>query len=373
MGWREVSAMSQRREFIELALQEGANMSELCRRFGISRKTGYKFLNRYRSEGLSGLSDRCRRPLRCPTATDPKTEQMILHLRDRHSSWGGRKLRRYLEQRGHNVLPSPSTFTAILKRNGYVVPEEARRHRAWQRFEAEQANDLWQMDFKGHFPIKEGRCHPLTILDDHSRYAVCIAACSDEQRETVTEHLKRVFRTYGLPWAMLVDNGPPWGYASYSPYTKLSVWLLRLDIKVIFSRPAHPQTLGKDERFHRTLKAEVLGSCENTSITHCQRQFDSWRTVYNHERPHEALDMHVPATRFQLSTRPFSEKLPHIEYGPDDHVRKVQDGGKISFKNKEHQVSRAFKGQPVAIRPTQQDGKFHIYFLNHVIGHIDIR
>jgi transposase InsO family protein len=372
MGWKTVTAMSQRREFVQLALREGVNMSELCRRFGISRKTGYKFLNRYQREGVQGLCDRSRRPLFSPYATDPETEGLILAFRDHHPAWGGRKLKRRLENLGYASVPSASTITAILKRNGRIAPQESEKHTAWKRFEAEGPNNLWQMDFKGHFPVKEGRCHPLTILDDHSRYALCIAACANEQKETVQDHLTDIFRRYGLPYSMLVDNGPPWAHARVSQYTKLTVWLLRLDINIIFSRRNHPQTLGKDERFHRTLKAELISSCINTSMARCQQHFDRWRVIYNTERPHEALHMEVPATKYRLSQRLFPEKLGHIEYGPDDHVRKVQDGGKVHFKNKEYQVSRAFKGQPVAIRPTHVDGEFDICFLKHVIGHIDL-
>jgi transposase InsO family protein len=372
MGWKRVTAVSQRKEFIKLALQEGTNISELCRRFGVSRKTGYKFLKRYHREGLRGLFDYSRRPLNSPNATDPKIEKMILDLREEHECWGGRKLKRWLEKQGHRNIPSPSTITAILQRNGYIDPGESEKHKAWQYFEAERPNDLWQMDFKGHFPVAEGPCHPLTILDDHARYSVCLSACADETRQTVKERLTHVFRRYGLPLAMLMDNGPPWGHGRKTRYTTLSVWLLHLGINVIYSRPFHPQTLGKEERFHRTLNAEVIGSCMNTTLEITQQRFDAWRVMYNTERPHQALDQDVPASRYRLSPRPFPETLPSIEYGPDDIVRKVQDGGIVHFKNEEYRVSNSFKGYPVAIRPTSCDGVFDICFLKHVIGHIDI-
>lgn len=372
MGWKRFTIMSQRKEFVKLALQEGTNISQLCRRFGVSRKTGYKFLKRYHKEGSQGLCDYSRRPLSSPNATDPKIVNLILDLRQRHHCWGGRKLKSWLEKQGHRNIPSPSTITAILQRNGCIDPAESEKRQAWQHFEADHPNDLWQMDFKGHFPLAEGSCHPLTILDDHARYSICLSACADETRKTVKERLTHMFRCYGLPLAMLMDNGPPWGHGRKSRYTTLSVWLLHLGINVIHSRPLHPQTLGKGERFHRTLKAEVVGSCINTTFEITQQHFDSWRVMYNTERPHQALDMDVPASRYCLSPRPFPETLPAIEYGPDDIVRKVQDGGKVHFKGSVYRVSNSFKGYPVAIRPRSREGKYDICFLKRVIGHIDI-
>jgi len=227
------------------------------------------------------------------------------------------------------------------------------------------------MDFKGHFAIRDGRCHPLTLLDDHSRYALGIAACVDERRETVQRQLTEVFGRYGLPYTMLMDNGAPWGNDADHPHTVLTVWLLRAGIKIIHSRPRHPQTLGKYERFHRTLKAEVISACADKTIPQCQNLFDRWRKSYNTERPHEALAMAVPATRYQLSGRAFPKILAEIEYGPADHVRKVQDGGIISFKNRAFKIGKAFKGQRVAIRATNSDGQFDVFFSHQKISEVD--
>ncbi len=214
MGWKEVTKMSERIEFVTLALKERTAFSELCSRFGISRKTGYKFVGRYREEGMEGLCDRSRRPKNTPRATAARMERVILDLRDEHPAWGGRKLKRRAEDIGYEGVPSPSTITEILRRNGRIASEESEKHMGWRRFEAERPNDMWQMDFKGDFPIREGRCHPLTVLDDHSRYALCIGACGNERKETVEGHLRGVFRKYGLPRAILTDNGSPWGWDS---------------------------------------------------------------------------------------------------------------------------------------------------------------
>jgi transposase InsO family protein len=372
MGWKKVTIMSQKIEFVTLALREGSNFSELCRRFGISRKTGYKFLRRYMGEGLKGLGDRSRRPRSSPNATDFEVQRLILELRDKHTAWGGRKLKRRLEDMGHGAIPSPSTITAILRRNGRISPEESQKHKAWQRFEADRPNDLWQMDFKGHFPTRQGRCHPLTVLDDHSRYALCIGACGNERKETTERHLRDVFRRYGLPYSMVMDNGSPWGRDERREYSTFTVWLIRLGIQVIHSLPRHPQTLGKDERFHRTMSAEVIMGCRGKSMDECQRLFDRWRVTYNTERPHESLDMKVPAKCYRASERRFPELLPEIEYGPSDVVRKVQDGGKLHYKNREFRVSNAFKGQRVATRPTNEDGRFDVYFCSQRIGRIEL-
>jgi transposase InsO family protein len=362
--------MSQRAEFINLALQDEANISELCRRFKISRKTAYKFLNRYKREGYRGLYDQPRRPINCPNRTDKEIEKLILRLREKHPTWGGRKLKRRLQDLGYADIPSPSTITAILQRYDKISMQESQKRQAFRRFCAKRANDLWQMDFKGQFQARDGTCYPLTILDDHSRFSLCIAACSDQKKETVKEQLKKVFSAYGLPLVILVDNGSPWGDRADSVHTKLTVWLMRLGIRVIHSRPYHPQTLGKEERFHRTLKEDVIIDCSYRTIDECQDLFDRWRRIYNMERPHQALKMQVPALSYKMSHRRFPERLPDIEYHENDIVRKVHDKGEISLRNKDYKVGRAFIGQSVAIRPTNKIYVFEVYFMNHKIKQI---
>lgn len=372
MGWKEISIMSQRIEFVTLAMQENQNISELCKRFQISRKTGYKFLKRYKEQGFIGLTDHSRRPLHSPTATHVEIEQLILRLRDKHPGWGGRKLRRRLQDLGTKDVPSPSTITSILKRNDRICDEESDKHRPWQRFEAERPNDLWQMDFKGHFEISNGRCHPLTIMDDNSRYSLCIDAHNNECKESVERSLTNVFCRYGMPYSILMDNGNPWGGDRIRKYTGFTVWLIRLGIKVIHSRPRHPQTLGKEERFHRTMNAEVVGKCLGKTIIECQQLFDDWRLTYNQKRPHEALGMNVPAYCYEISRRKFPEKLPEVEYSDHDKVRKVQSAGIIHYLGKEYKVGGAFRGEHVALRETEQDGRLDVYFCSQKISQITL-
>jgi transposase InsO family protein len=264
-------------------------------------------------------------------------------------------------------------MTAILQRHGQIAPEAAPQHTAWQRFEHDAPNRLWQMDFKGHFALLAGRCHPLTVLDDHSRFAVGLQACGDETGRTVQSRLTACFRRYGLPEALLVDNGPPWGSDAAHPYTPLTAWLRRLGVRVSHGRPYHPQTQGKDERFHRTLKAEVLGTRVLRDLAQCQRAFDRWREVYNLQRPHEALAMAVPASRYRVSPRAFPEVLPPIEYGPADLVRKVADGGELSYRNRTFRVGKAFRGYPVALRPTLVDGVLDVFFCHQKVAQINLR
>lgn len=373
MPWKEVTTMSLRFEFVKFALADGSKISELCRRFGISRKIGYKWINRFRAGGYPGLANRSSRPKTSPIRTSSALEKAILQVRELHPAWGGRKIHRRLQNLGWQQVPAASTITAILRRNGCIDPSESLKHMAWQRFEAEAPNDLWQMDYKGHFAADQGRCHPLTVLDDHSRYSLGLEACSDEKTLTVRQRLIPMFQRYGLPKQMLMDNGSPWGSDKQHIFTPLTVWLIQQGIGIIHSRPFHPQTLGKDERFHRTFKAEVGQYCIGFNLEQCQRRFDAWRHVYNFQRPHEALDMQLPAERYQPSNRQYKQNLSPIEYSPDDQVRKVQQGGWISYRGKEYPVPKAFYGKPVAVRPSGTDGLYNVYFRNQKIAQLNVK
>jgi transposase InsO family protein len=372
MPWSEVTIMSQRLEFVILASQPDVNLRALCRRFGISPTTGYTWLARYHANGTDGLYDQSRRPHSSPTRTSDDLEAQVVALRKEHPAWGGRTLAARLDAKGVTMLPAPSTITGILRRNNLLDPAESPRHTAYQRFEHPTPNALWQMDFKGHFAIATGRCHPLTVLDDHSRFSIVLKACANEQTATVQEALITAFSRYGLPAAILSDNGSPWGDGPGSPYTRLGAWLIRLGIRITHSRPYHPQTQGKEERFHRTLKAEVLRYQQFDDLTTCQQAFDNWRDIYNLERPHQALAYQTPSARYQVSSRPYPEILPSIEYSPNDEVRKVQQGGDLHFRGRCFHVSQAFTGYPVAIRPLEIDGRHGVYFCHQQIAILDL-
>ena len=374
MPFMELSVMDQREEFVRLVRRDGANLSALCRRYGISRKTGYKWLARAEAAEpeTPWAADRSRRPRHSPGRTPAAMEAAVLAVRDAHPVWGGRKIRRVLERQGRSGVPSASTITAILARHGRHGGAGSGTGQRYIRFEHDAPNRLWQMDFKGHFATDGGRCHALTVLDDHSRFSLGLQACANERGTTVRERLTTCFRRYGLPEAMVMDNGSPWGDRSGSPHTPLTVWLLQLGIRVTHGRPYHPQTQGKDERFHRTLKAELLAFHRFRDLDHCQRKFDAWRHVYNHQRPHQALDLAVPADRYQPSPRDFPERLPEPDYAPGEIVRKVQDGGFISFRGHKVRLCKAFRGHNLALRPTADDGVWTACFGAHPIARIDL-
>lgn len=373
MPWQECDVVSMREEFCRLASLPESKMSVLCRRFGISRRTGYKWRARF----LSGeaCEDRSRRPRHFREPTSAAIEAEVLELRDQHPAWGGRKLRARLVALGRRAVPAASTITAILHRHGRIEKEESLKRVPVQRFEREAPNELWQMDFKGDFATVDGRrCHPLTITDDHSRYSLGLQACLNQRTETVQESLRGVFRRYGLPWTMLTDNGAPWAVTHrLGRYTKLSVWLLRHNIRVIHGRPYHPQTQGKEERFHRTLQTEVLRGRAFANSAEVQREFDRWRETYNHERPHEALGLAVPGSRYEVSRREFPERLPPIEYDAEDEVRKVNPVGQLSFRGRVVKISEALAGEPVALRPTTSEGVWQVFYCWQKITQIDLR
>jgi transposase InsO family protein len=370
MPWREVSKMEQRREFVGLAMQEGANRRDLCRRFGINPDTGYKWISRWTAD--QELSDRSRRPHSSPDQTEAAIEAAILAVRDAHPAWGARKIARCLERDGA-ACPACSTVHEILRRHGRIVAP-AGGAAASQRFEKPAPNLLWQMDFKGHIPLSGGgRCHPLTIIDDHSRYAVTLEACANEQATTVQDRLQRTFRRYGLPDAFFVDNGTPWGDASGQHWTRLGVWLLKLGVAVLHSRPYHPQSRGKNERFHRTLKAEVFALQRFRGLAEVQQALDGWRTVYNLDRPHQALDHEVPASRYRPSSRAMPERLPDVQYNNGEIVRRVgTTKAYVSFKGQAWKVPQAFCGETLAIRPRGTDGQYAVCFGAYEVAKINL-
>jgi len=365
MPWCEVSVMDQRREFVRLAGVEGVNRRELCRRFGIHPSTGYKWLER--SAADEPLEDRSRRPHESPLRTETATEARILVVRDAHPAWGARKIAAVLKRSGHAV-PAVSTVHEILVRNERICLAPG-QERASCRFEKAAPNLLWQMDFKGWFKLAGGgTCHPLTVVDDHSRYALGIEACADEQGATAKPRLEAIFRRYGLPDAIFVDNGTPWGDSGGGRWTRFGVWLLKLGVNLIHSRPYHPQSRGKNERFHRTLAAEALAGKRFSNLVAAQRTFDAWRSVYNLDRPHHALGLDVPASRYHPSTRSMPAILPIFEYDHGEIVRTVLPSKDyISFKGRLVKVPKAFHGERLAIRPLATDGTFGVFFAAHLI------
>jgi len=385
MPFEKRTVMEQKLEYCMLAMKESANISHLCRKFQISRKIGYKWLNRYLEFGHAGLADLSKKPKHSPFQVSSAIEDYIISLRKENPEWGSKKIHRMLTnqmQQGifpFSKIPCKNTITSIFTRNGLISDEMRLKAKRWQRFEYEQPNALWQMDFKGYFHLlDQSQCHPFTIMDDHSRFNIGLFACKTEQHEIVKKHLIDVFRKYGLPEMILSDNGSPWGTAGvYTadqtyPFSKLEKWLIRLNIKPIHGHAYHPQTQGKEERFHRTLKTELLNYENFKNHQHCQQRFDQWREKYNCLRPHEAIGLDMPVTRYKQSTRAYPEVLPIIDYDSSDIVRKVTDKGIICFKNRRFRVGRAFAGDLVAIRSTNVDDQYDVYFCNQIIRNINL-
>ncbi|HET7712197.1 MAG TPA: IS481 family transposase [Thermoanaerobaculia bacterium] len=370
MPWREATPMSEKREFVRLASQAEANIRALCRSFGVSPTTAYELLRRFKTSGDKGLQERSRRPLSSPSKTGEDLVRTILKIRD-DTHWGARKIARRMRDLGYPAVHH-STVHSILQRSGRIDAETNREYHAWQRFEHPRPNDLWQMDFKGWFQTGTGICHPLTIVDDHSRYSVCLQACPDETAVTVEQQLVRVFDRYGLPWRMTMDNGAPWGDDGTYRLTKTTAMLVRLGIRISHSRPYHPQTQGKDERFHRTLEYELLRWTTFPDLDQAQREFDRWRDRYNFERPHESLGMDPPVRRYVPSPRQMPKALPAIEYESGVDVRQVDAYGYISFRGQKFRVGRGCSGFPVALRPSLSDGRFDVFFCHHRVVQIDL-
>ncbi|WP_058462911.1 IS481 family transposase, partial [Legionella adelaidensis] len=371
MSWQEKNTLDLRKEFVLLASQEGANIAELCRRYEVSRKTGYKWLKRYNEQGFSALNDHSKRPKRSPLRTGNQFVNEIIKVRNEHPYWGARKIKVILE-REKNISIASSTIHSVLEKYGFIHKEKSANNH-FHRFEHEAPNHLWQMDFKGHFAYERGRCFPLTVLDDHSRYSIVLEACTNERGETVKPILIEAFRRYGLPERINVDNGNPWGSLYDSArYTTFSLWLIRIGVKVSYSRPAHPQTNGKDERFHRTLKVELLNSKYFKNLTHIQDEFRQWREVYNLKRPHEGIGMKVPAQRYHPSYRKYPEILPQIEYSPDYDIKKTDCRGRLHFQGRQVFIGMPFSNQPIGIRQNAHSDILEVYFSHQKLGEVNL-
>lgn len=364
MPWETKTVMEQRKGFV-LAVERGEKtISALCREYGISRKTGYKWLERAR-EGQQ-LCNQSRCPHRQPSKTAWETEQLILDVRTSNPTWGGKKIKAALEAAGCEGIPSAKTCGNILKRYGFISPEESMKHKAFQRFAREKCNELWQMDFKGDFLLGDGsRCFPLDILDDHSRF--CIQITPKSSASGVKESVLLAFEEYGLPDSILTDNGSQFS-GFRGGYTQFERWLMDLDILPIHGRMMHPQTQGKVERFHRTMKAEALRTTP-ANLDHAKQLLNDWRWRYNELRPHEALGMKTPASVYTDSKRQFSEPKP-FTYDIGARLVKVNNWGYLRFGPIQVYLSETMKDTYLEIRPGDLD-TFRVIYRNYQIALVD--
>lgn len=348
MPWETRAVEELRIEFVAQARQAGANVSELCRKYNISRQTGYRWLGRYMETGsLQELKERSRRPHRSPNRSSQEVEHLVVELRQRYP-WGAKKLS-VLLQRDHGVEIPVLTVHRILKRHGLVVVRQC-RSAAVCRFERALPNELWQMDFKGDYAVPAGRrCYPLSLLDDHSRYLIGLEALPCQQGEAVWACLERAFRRYGVPQAILMDHGTPWWSTTNGHgWTWLSVRLIEQGIKLYYSGYRHPQTQGKVERFHGTLAHDL--SCLKLPETMAQWSLyvEQFRQIYNHVRPHEALQMAVPAERYRPSERVYVTAPPAWSYPDPLTTSCLNSQGMLTYQSRRYFVSEALAGRPVA-------------------------
>ncbi|KPC50972.1 IS481 family transposase [Amantichitinum ursilacus] len=366
MIWRPVSTMDIRLEFVLLARQPGADRRALCRNFDISPQTGYSWLARYAEAGINGLQDRSRKPLNQPRKSGAMLESQVVGMRRDHPAWGGRKISRVLADQGQPDV-APSTVTRILHRYGLISAEASDAATPFIRFERDVPNALLQVDFKGTIQLAHGQTSPLTMIDDHSRFNLLLEACPDMKTATVQRLMERAFRRYGLPAQINFDNGSPWGSPSApGQLSTLAIWLILLGIEVTYSRPYHPQTNGKIERFHRTLMAELFNRYRFADAATLQQALDAWREDYNLIRPHEALGLATPVSRYRPSERRFPDRIDPPQYAPDDVVLKVGWGGMIRFKGRDWKLSAALINHYVGLRPRiGADEVYDVFFAHY--------
>jgi len=378
MPWSETTRMDERRRFIELLESCRFTMTELCESFGIARKTGYKWAERYVAEGLAGLEDRSRAPKRCPHATEGRCVEALVEERRRHPRWGPRKLLDRLGRRHPDwSWPAVSTAGAILKRHGLVPPRRRRRRRSTRCekpvLQAHQPNDLWTTDFKGEFRLGNRQlCYPLTAMDQVSRYLLDCRARKSVAIAGARPVFEALFRRFGLPRAILCDNGTPFAaFQAPCRLSRLSVWWVRLGILPIFIQPGHPEQNGSHERMHRTLKAATARP-PRQSFGAQQRCFDRFRQEYNTERPHEALELDRPAERYAPSLRPYPATLPEIDYPGHFEVRRVSSKGSIRWRQRKVFFSESLARERVGLEEID-DGLWSIYLADLLLGRYDER
>lgn len=371
MAWEERTVEAMREEFVRRVLAHEQSKAALCREYGISRPTGDKWIERF----LQGeaMSDRSRAPKSVPGRIPAELESEIVQLRKCYPAIGAVKLRRMMEDNGRTDLPCARTFNNVFRRHDLIGREESAAATPLRRFEKSAPNEMWQADFKGHFRMEDGhRCHPLNILDDHSRFNLCIEALTNETFGAVKPVVERLFREYGLPFSFLCDNGNPWGTAQSLGYSRFEVWLMELGVLTLHGRVRHPQTQGKEERFNRSFTRECLKGRLFSDKAHAQSCFDEYRSFYNEVRPHFALELDVPVKHYAPSEKAMPDRIEPWEYGPEYKLCKVKETGFFSYKGQGFFLSEAFGGKTIAVRESHLPGQITLVFRNFRIGRIDL-
>lgn len=374
MPWKESSVMDERIRFV-IRLQDGESMASLCREFGISRKTGYKIIDRYEECGVDGLSDRSRKPYRYANQLPPQVESAIVAAKREKPNWGARKIRERLLRRLRTEIrvPAVSTIHAVLDRHGLVSRNTRSRFRAQGTPLSEGAgpNDLWCVDFKGQFQLANKQyCYPLTVTDHASRYLLLCEALESTKEETALIAFERLFLERGLPKSIRSDNGVPFASPNgLFNLSKLSVWWLRLGIAIERIKPGHPQQNGRHERMHLTLKKEATRPA-GANIFQQQAKFDAWVDEFNNERPHEALAMKFPSEVYEPATQLY-EGIPEPSYPLHDMTVNITTCGRLCIYRKKINISTSLAGQAVGVKEVD-DGIWLVSFMKYDLGYIDL-
>lgn len=376
MPWRERSPMDERVQFISDYQRQLFSITELCDRFGVSRKTGYKWIARYNGAGAAGLAPRSSRPQHSPQATTPPVVDAIVALRKRYPTWGGKKIIAVLREREPTwALPAVSTANDILKRAGLVAGRRRRRplgHAGYQARPVTEPNQVWTADFKGQFRTRDAQlCYPLTICDAYSRFVLRCDALVAPTTVATLERFRRAFAEYGLPHRIRTDNGEPFAAASLGRLSRLSVWWIRLGITPELIAPASPQQNGAHERMHRTLKAETTRP-PATHLGAQQQRFRAFRRRYNLERPHEALRQQPPVRVYTPSTRPVPALLEPLVYPGHWEIRRVHHPGVMSWHSRNIVISTVLIGEDIGLEPID-DGEWDLHFGPVRLGRFDER
>jgi transposase InsO family protein len=368
--------MDQRTQFIADYLRESLSITELCELYGVSRKTGYKWIDRYLRQGPQGLSERSRRPWHPPNTTRPEIVEAFLEVRRRHPSWGGKKILTVVHRRHpHWALPGRSTVCEILKRHG-MVPRRSMRRRIGHPGKPTSLilapNDVWSADFKGQFKTGDGvYCYPLTVTDGYSRYLLDCQALYTTAVQAAKPVFTRLFKEYGLPKRIRTDNGVPFATNTLARLSSLSAWWVRLGVLPELIEPGKPQQNGRHERMHKTLKAEATKPPAG-NLPAQQRKFNRFREEFNHERPHEALDQQTPASVYAASARKMPDKLPPLEYPDRFEVRYVSTNGGIRWNSRWVNVSVVCAREYVGLEEID-DGIWNVYFAALKLGRLHER
>jgi putative transposase len=376
MPWRETAPMDQRREFIAAHRSRSWSMSELCDRFSVSRKTGYKWLRRVEQEGWAGLKDRSRRPHNCPWETARPVELAIVETRQAHPSWGPVKILEYLSRRQPQLsLPAPSTAGKLLERWDLVQRRSRRRlwrHPSGPLLQPLAANEVVTADFKGQFRTGDSvYCYPLTVADSYSRYLLRCQALASVATAEARPVFERLFREVGLPGAIRTDNGAPFSATGLHGLCGLSVWWMQLGIQHQRIRPGHPQDNGRHERMHRTLKAATARPPASNRRAQ-QRRFDDFRKVYNEERPHQALAGETPASLWRPSDRAYPARIADPDYPGHFEKRLVSSAGCFRFRKQVVFISQALKQQWIGLEEVD-DGLWSVHFYSVLLARLDER